>query len=407
VRGDLASLIEGALMNKADLESLRPELDTYLLEYHDLFKTYASRGHLDVFVSGQLGPLQRKSIEPIALDADVAPRTLQEFFSIHSWDADSMRTRVREIVARDHADSSAVGIIDETSHAKKGDQTTGIQRQWCGEKGKVDNCLQTVNLTYAVPGFATTVDNDIFLPEGWIADRERCEAAGVPEGQEFRPKWRIALDLIERTLGDGVHMDWITADEFYGRSSEFLNGVEALGPSYVVESPRNIWGWTPRGVLVQRKRRRVDALFARGGPAWETYHVKDTTNGPLVLRARATRFVPSWSLDKSQELWLVMTEDVLSGERKYFLSNAPEETPLATLLAVAFARWNVERNFEDAKQEIGLGHFEVRKHIAVQRHLAVSMVSLLFLARQARRLRGEKGGTMDFVTGSGCHRIPA
>jgi SRSO17 transposase len=219
----------------------------------------------------------------------------------------------------------------------------------------------------------------------------------VPADVVFRPKWRIALELIERSIRDEIFLRWITADEFYGRCSEFLNGVESHGIYYAVEIPLCTWGWTPRGVLVGRKHRRIDELFPRGGPEWETYQVKDTTKGPDVVRARATRFIPSWSRDRSKVLWLIMTEDVLSGEKRYFLSNAPEETPLSTLLAVVFARWNVERNFEDSKQEVGLGHFEVRKYKAIQRHLAISMVSLLFLARARRRLRGEKGGTLDPV----------
>ena len=158
----------------------------------------------------------------------------------------------------------------------------------------------------------------------------------------------------------------------------------------MVEISVSTCGWTPHALERDKRYRRVDGLFLRGGPSWHTYNVKETTKGPLVWRARATRFVLHAGSDRSEK-WLVIAESVLTGERKYFLSNAPPETTVEELLSIAFRRWHVERNFQDSKQEIGLDDFEVRTYKSIQRHLAISMVSILFLVRTAGRLKREIG----------------
>ena len=392
-------------MDVATLREIRSELDEFLSRFDDCFVRRESREYLGVYVRGQLGPLQRKSVEPIALDADVHPRNLQQFLGQYKWDDAAMAQKTRHLVRDEHAHTEAIGVLDETGMAKKGSKTVGIQRQYCGSTGKVDNCVVTVHLDYVVPNFHTIVDGDLYLPQGWFDDPARCDEVGVPEDLVFRTKWQIALDLIDRTLADGVPLRWITADEGYGSVPEFLNGVEARDLHYVIEVPSHIQGWTPNGLRVGRKLSRVEELWWRGGPTWTTYAVKDTSKGDLVWRARSTVYVPSW--DPTKRLRLLVAENVLTGELKYFLSNAPLETSVSSLLTVAFSRWHVERSFEDAKQEVGLDHFEVRTYRAVQRHLTISMTSLLFLARCSRRLRGEKRPTLDVLAGEGCDRRAA
>lgn len=392
-------------MDVATLREIRAELDEYLTMFDRCFQRRESREYLGVYVRGQLGPLQRKSVEPIALDAGVHPRNLQQFLGQYAWDDAGVARKVRHTVRDEHGCAEAIGVIDETGIAKKGEKTVGIQRQYCGSTGKVDNCVMSVHLDYVAPDFHTLVDSDLYLPESWLADPARCEAVGVPKDLVFRTKPQIALDLIDRTQGDGVPLKWITADEGYGQVPEFLNGVAARHLVYVVEVPRHMQGWTPNGRRLGRRIDRVEKLWWRGGPTWTTYAIKETTKGDLVWRVRSTVFIPSW--DPTLRLQLLVAEDVLTGELKYFLSNAPIETQVSSLLAVAFSRWHVERSFEDAKQEVGLDHFEVRGYRSVQRHLTVSMASLLFLQRVSRRLRGEKGRTVDVLAGQGGDRRTA
>jgi len=381
-------------LDKAMLNGLASEVDEYIKRFERCFLSTPSREHLSTYVRGQLGPLQRNSVEPIALGAGIKPRTLQQFISVHKWDEEAMRSRVRSIVATEHADAQAVGVIDETSFNKKGKKTVGVQRQWCGHTGKIDNCVQTVHLTYVARDFATMIDSDLYLPEDWTKDKARRVEADIPDSATFRKKWEIALEMMETAKREGVVRRWLTADEFYGRASEFLSSVEALGMKYVVEAPVVAWGWTARGYTHGQQHRRVDELFKRGGPSWIEYHVKDTSKGPVIWRVRAIRFVPHAGTDRSEK-WLLIAVDPLDGGTKYFLSNAPAETPIESLLTVAFSRWRIEHNFEESKQEIGLDHFEVRSYTGLQRHLAISMASMQFLVRVSLRLRAE---TSDHCT---------
>lgn len=402
-------------MDAQELRRLRPALRRFARKFDRCFARPASRRHFRTYLAGQLGPLERKSIEPMALDAGVPPRTLQEFLGFHRWDEDLMRRRLCELTRKHHAHEQAIGVIDETSVAKKGDKTPGVSRQYCGSRGKIDNGVVTVHLGYVVPGFHALLDGDPYLPQAWAEDRARRLAAGVPDEVIYRPKWRIALDLLERTLATGVSMRWLTADEAYGRCTAFRDRVAALGLTYVVEVPQDTRGWThpvaieppdalPSGAVGrpraharalpgQRAAREVRHLWRRGGPSWTTFRVKDTQKGPVVWEARETPFYPQAEHTEkplAAPLRLIIAREVMTGEIEYFLSNAPADVPLASLLTVAFCRWNVERLFEDAKGEVGLDHFEVRTYISVIRHLVLTNLSLYFLAEQTQRLRGEK-----------------
>lgn len=398
-------------MEVGALETIRRNLDKFIEKFDDCVKTRPSRKHLRTYLRGQVGDLPRKSIEPIALEAGIAPRTLQEFMGLHKWEHAAVRRRLQQIVAHEHGDPDAIALIDETGHPKKGDDTTGVQRQYCGATGKKDNCVVTVHLGYAAGDFLALVDADIYLPqETWAGNEERRRKAGIPEHAAYRPKWRIALDLLGRTIANGVSFKYLTADEGYGCGGGFRRGVAAHGIRYVVEVPRSMSGWTrrpatrgPRDYAGTGRRRtrttlrpdapapcRVDALWTRSGPRWRKYHIKNTGKGPVVWEVRATRFFPWENGVAGDEGWLVVARNVVDAEVKYFFSNAPADTPLEELLRVAFSRWGIERLFEDAKGQVGLDHFEVRRYLPLLRHLILSMVSLLFLAKETDRLRGEK-----------------
>jgi len=359
-------------------------------------------------VSGQLSDLDRKSIEPMALEAGVAPRTLQEFLSLHKWDEEQVRRRVHEIVMDRHAEENATALIDETGHPKDGEKTPGVQRQYCGALGKVDNCVVTVHVGYATDSFHTLLDGDLFLPEHtWAVDRERCRAAGIPDTVTYRPKWQIALDVLKRTMANGVRYKYLVADEAYGVAAEFRRQTAELGLVYVVEVSCSLRGWTVAGTLGDDiDARRVDALWPRGGPSWEMFHVKDTDKGPVVWDVRAARFHPSEDKGLGEEGWLLVARNVLTGEVKYFLSNAAADTPVETLLHVAFSRYHVEHLFREAKGETGMSQFEVRSYRSLMRHLILSTVSLLFLNEQVEPLR-KKNPLVDPVPGPSDRRSAA
>jgi len=392
-------------MEIATVKPLKRQLATFLRRFDPTIPTAPSRRHFRTYIHGQLSNLERKSIVPMAQAAGIPPRSLQEFVEIHRWEPAQVRTRLQEIVQTEHSALQAMGLIDETSYAKKGDHTAGVQPQYCGATGKTDNCVVTVHLGYATETFHCLLDSDLFLPEEtWGQDRERCRQAGIPDEVGYRPKTRIALDLLQRTWQQGVRFRYLLADEEYGRDHTFRQEVASYdGLYYMVETPRSLSGWTkrppvrapnPEAAASGRPRtrprlaawapspRRVDRLWARGGPSWETFHVKETEKGPVVWEVRLSRFYPWEEGLPGDEQWLLIAHNVLTEEIKYFLSNAPKQTPVVELVHVAFSRYHIERVFEDAKGQVGLDHFEVRHYQPLMRHLVLSMVSLLFLMRE-------------------------
>jgi SRSO17 transposase len=412
-------------MDADQIRRLKPELTRYLHEFDDCFARRDTRAHLSTYVAGQLSKLPAKSCEPMALAAGVAPRTLQEFLAQHCWDEDRLRKRLQELVVRDHAGPHSIGVVDETSDVKKGDKTPGVQRQYCGCVGKQENGIVTVHLGYASGDFHALIDGELFLPESWSEDRPRCRAAGIPDELVYRSKWKIALELYDRAVEGGVLFDWLTFDEGYGGKPLFLQGLDGRKQCFVAEVPVTFSCWTRRPPVTERpfrrggrgRPRKTPRLLA-GSPApqsvrelaaswpelrdqaWTRYYVKDGEKGPLVWEAKHARVVMKNDDGlPGVDLHLVVARNAVNHEEvKYFLSNATPETSVETLLLVAFSRWRVERCFRDQKQQIGLDQWEGRHYLGLKRHLILSCVSYLFLARSRQRLRGEK---------SRGHRLPS
>lgn len=415
-------------MDANSLKSFLPELQRFTARFQDCFSDRRSRDHLPVYLRGQLSDLDRKSIEPIALAAGIPPRTLQEFLSSLSWDHERMRDRLQQIVAVEHCGRTTVGLIDETSFVKKGTKTPGVQRQWCGHLGKVDNCVVTVHLGIAQGDFQCMLDGDLFLPESWDNDRERCTAAGIPDAIVYRSKWRIALEQYDRAVANGVRFDWLTFDEGYGSKPEFLQELTSRQQLWVAEVPKSVCGWlacprvterpyrtSPRGrprskrrvVSGQPRAQRLDELLKRHpqlrDQPWQQYRLDDRDKGPSVWEVKHVRFHPTTDGGlPGDALHVMVARHVLQGvDVKYFLSNAPESTPTATLLWVALTRHKVERCFQDQKSELGMDHYEGRTYTGLMRHLYLTMVSYLFAMRAVESRRGEKPG-VDGAAGASC-----
>jgi SRSO17 transposase len=399
---------------------IKSALTEYLHEFDRCMGRVTNHDHLYTYVSGQLSDLDRKSVEPIADAAGVPPRTLQEFLSLLKWDEYAVIDQLQRRVIRRHSDPNSIGIIDEVTYPKKGDKTACVDRQWCGARGKVDNCVTSVQLGYVAGDFHTLLDGDLFLPKDTWDDSARRHEAGIPDDLVYRPKWVIADELIHRALANGVRFGWLTFDELYGRNGPFRRGLEAMGQNYVAEIPVDLMGWTkppdlhcqdhPRDKQAGRISRRT-RLKVRNAPAvevrnilkyspvmrkapWERFRVKDGEKGPMVWEARR---IELWVKDEHGlpvgPYHLVIARPVLTpNEVKYFLSNAPMSTGLEVLLLVAFSRWRIERMFEDSKSELGMNHFEVRKYLSIQRHLVLTCVSHLFLAEFCQKQRGKKPG---------------
>jgi SRSO17 transposase len=413
-------------MTGEQIAGLGPAFTDYLRCFRPCFLTKNTFAHLGAYCRGLLSDLPRKSVEPIALAAGCAVRTLQEFLTHHAWDHERMRDEVQRRVVREHLPApgdkpaggvGTVGWIDETSVAKKGHKTPGVQRQYCGASGKIDNCIVTVHLACRCGDFMTMLDNDLFLPEQtWDADRQRCRAAHVPDDVVYRSKWEIALEQIDRARGNGVRFDWLTFDEWYGGKPGFLSGLEARGLLYVCEVPANLpcFPSLPKYNSLQRPfaAQRVDSAgkFSKPfkGKPWKKVKLARKTLADQVWHVRAAQvYLARDGRPTECTYWLIVAKSDATGEVKYFVSNGPPKTALLTLLKVAFTRSGIEHVFRLAKTEIGFGHFEGRSYKGLMRHMTLCQLVLLFAAEQTGRLRGEKSRPDDRADGPRLeHAVP-
>jgi SRSO17 transposase len=397
-------------MTPEQLMALGTAFVAYLRIFEDLIAYRPTVEHLHSYCRGLLSDLPRKSIEPIALACGTAVRTLQEFLRDHVWDHLGMRDRLQQRLAGQpvlHAadELGTIGVIDETSVAKKGTKSPGVHRQYCGSRGKIENCIVTVHLGIVHSLFKTLIDAALFLPKAWSDDRARCREAKIPDDVVYRPKWRIALEQLTRALANGLTFNWLTFDEYYGSKPAFLEDLDGRpGMSYVGEIPRNFrcLATRPRGRKPKKgwKGKRVDNLVrfssAWNRRDWQTVSLARLTldNQEWEVRAGQVYLVRRGELS-SRTYWLIVARNLATGEVKYFLSNAPADTPVEKLVRVAFTRWNVEHTFRVAKTELGFGHFEARSYVSLMRHMILCLLAMGFVAEHTDRLRGEKSRDHD------------
>jgi SRSO17 transposase len=373
-------------MTEQEIAGMMPAFASYLGRFRYCFLQTRTMAHFDSYCRGLLSDLPRKSVEPIALASGTAVRTLQEFLVTTRWDQERARDRLQQDLAAMAAalpDDAlgTVGVIDETSCQKWGDQTPGVQRQYLGCVGKVDNGIVTVHVGLAKGRFQVLLDADLYLPESWDQDRPRCRAAGIPDEVRYRPKWRIALDQVVRLSSNGAHFDWLVFDEGYGAAVPFLNILNLVNQRFVAEVPVNFMVCNTTRGAAHRADERLSAAKAKAGRRYRLRHqtVKDS-----VWRV-ADALV--WVGDHPQRLIAAINE--ATAEVKYFLTNATA-APLSRVLVVAFRRWTVEHSFRLAKQEAGMMHYEGRDYWGLMRHLTMALVVLGFIATHTERLRGEK-----------------
>lgn len=385
-------------MTPEQIQALGPAFANYLRPY-DLCCDYPQTFRLlGVYCHGLLSDLDRKSAEPIALAAGVAVRTLQEFLKDHRWSFPTakqiLQADVRATLAELPGDDlGTVGIVDETSVVKKGTKTPGVQRQWCGAVGKLENGIVTVHLGVARGRYQTLIDAELFLPQAWADDRDRCREADIPDEMGYRPKWRIALRQIVEARLAGLEMDWLTFDEGYGSKPGFLDGLDLLGRSYVGEVPCSFACFT-RPPAAGEPGHRADELVRHSptfyGQPWQAVTLPRQTLGEQVWQARMAP-VYVWHASRREALrrWLMVARHEPTGEEKYFICGG-RQVGLATRLRVGFTRYPVEHGFRLGKTELGWGHYEGRSYVGLMRHLTLCLVTGGFVAKEAARLRGEK-----------------
>ena len=405
-------------MNAEQMASLGPAVKKLAEEFRPCFHAPTFR-HFLTYVLGLMDDMPRKNIEAIALAADVSVRTLQEFLAQLRWKHDRVHTLYQHRIADRHACDGAIGVIDASGHPKQGCKTPGVQRQYCGQTGKIDNCVVGVHLLYTDNDpdnpFSCVLDSELYLPKSWDEDADRRDEAGIPDDKRYLPEWQIALDLVVEALGNGIRFSWMTFDESYGKVPAFWFGLDMLGLRSVGEVPRNFrcWPTPPKYGSLQGPwaSKRVDNVVRHSpaftGQSWRTMRVKTTTRGVQTWDVKAARVQLVGQDDAGRtcptdrRYWLIVARRRATGEVKYLVSNASANTAVLDMLRAAFSRWHVEKWFERAKQLAGFGSFEVRKYVGLMRHWLCSRIAMYFLACETTRLRGEKSAYHVRAGGSG------
>ncbi|MET9031076.1 IS701 family transposase [Nocardia sp. NPDC004168] len=338
------------------------------------------RGWARAYVTGLLAPVERKNSWQLAEAAGaVSPDGCQHLLNRTRWSADEVRDQIRSYVVEVLASPDGVLVVDETGFVKKGVRLAGVQRQYSGTAGRIENCPLGVFLAYAGRHGRALIDRELYLPESWIADRDRCAGAGVPEDRWTRgvlTKPRLAEAMIGRALAAGVTAGWVTADSAYGRDGRFRAFLESHRMPYVVEVP------VRHTITDVDGRRRVDTLISRA-PA-EAWH--QVSAGPGVRGEREYDF--AWAtLPAFDDIPAGFVRTLLArrslddpADIAYYVCFHPDTIDRGQIVAVAGARWAIEECFQAAKGQCGLDHYQVRKYDAWYRHITLAMLAHAFLA---------------------------
>jgi SRSO17 transposase len=383
------------------------------------------------YCKGLLLPGERKSIEPMA--ARLNPRNVQATRqSLHHlvakapWSDQSLLDHVRERVLptmQKHGDVVA-WIVDDTGFPKKGKHSVGVTRQYCGQVGKQENCRVAVSLSVATWNSSLPIAYRLYLPKDWAEDAERREKTEVPEEIEFQTKPEIALDQIRAAVEANVSLGVVLADAAYGINTEFRDALTQLQLQYVVgvQSSLTVWepGKRPLPSKPRGKRGRPPRLLQRSAEhrpiavkklatslpssAFKQIIWREGTDRKLRSRFAAVRVRPAhrdyWQAEPHAEQWLLIEWPRNESEpTKYWISTLPPNTPLKALVKIAKQRWIIERDYQELKQELGLGHFEGRNWRGFHHHATLCIAAYGFLIAERNRFSpSARAGNLGFLT---------
>jgi len=392
-------------VGKEDIEDFDNELRSFHANFSDCFSRSESREHFYNYMVGQFSTLERKSIEPIALAVENGKiRPMQHFISKVAWNDERILYKYRIMVNEDIGHPDGVAIFDETGYQKKGDDSIGVAKQYCGTLGKVENCQVGVFAAYASPYGYALLDKRLFIPEQWFSEdyalrRKKCE---LPEDITFKTKPQLAVEMLKEISGQAqIPFKWVLADSVYGNSPEFIEAVEEYPHlHYFVSVPSDTLCWLDvpitrikeykyKGQL--RKKTVLDsaeknpitlASLAKSLSSfyWYRRKVSEGTKGPIEYEFTKKRIVLSKNGTPDREVWLIIKRTIeASPTYSYFLSNAPVSTRLPTFVWLSGLRWPIEQCFEETKTELGMDHYEVRKYRGWHHHMLTCMLAHFFL----------------------------
>ena len=411
VTPEARSLLAEANVSAEAVRGCRGRLTRFVQRYLPWFYRKEQRHNATLVIRGLLSDLERKTCEPIAYREGVQRKPIQFFVGAGKWDDEAVMAELRRHVVETLADPAGVLVLDPSAFPKKGTESVGVKRQWCGRLGKMENCQVGVYLAYASADGHGPLDRRLFLPEDWADDPKRRAKCHVPDEIAFRKKWQIGQQMLERHA-DAIPHGWVAGDDDFGRSAHFRAWLRERQERYVLDVPcdtlvRDLDERRPRRRRAGRGRkkeppfRRADAWASRQPPSrWQRFTIRDGEKGPLEVEAIETRVRARHDGRIGAEERLVVIRSVgPESWTAYVLTSAGAETPLADVVWAHAQRHRIEQIFEEGKGEAGLDHYEVRSWVGWHHHMTLALVALWFLQLEKRRL-GEKNARPDRPAGA-------
>jgi SRSO17 transposase len=370
------------------------ELDRLHERIADRFTRSEPRARVREYVSGLVAGLERKNGWTLAERAgDVSPDGMQRLLRRADWDVDGVCDEVRDYLVEHLGDRQGVLIGDETGFIKKGRRSAGVQRQYSGTAGRTENCQIGTFLAYASQHGHALIDRELYVPESWIADRDRCRAADIPDEVEFATKPRQMIAMLARALDAGVPFAWFTADEVYGQAGYLRDWLEEHDAAYVL-AIRSI------DLVTTTDEDRVvvaEAIAALPERGWRRLSVGAGAHGPREYDWARIPIRTDWRPGRGH--WLLARRSLTRNSKDeyeiaYYVCFGPRRSTLLDLAWVAGSRWHVEECFQQAKNEAGLDHYQVRSWRAWYAHITLSMLALAWLAAtRTVAVKGEPAST--------------
>jgi len=371
-------------MKQQDGSSFQSAEEVWAAEFQEMcgrispvFARSETRQRAQTYLQGLLSPLERKNGWQLAEQAgESTPYAMQYLLDRAVWDAEDLRDEMREYIRSRLGKGGGMLVIDETGFLKKGTKSVGVQRQYSGTAGRIENCQIGVFLTYTSSVGHTLLDRELYLPKSWTNDPQRCREADVPKKVGFATKPALAARMLWRTLDGGVQARWVLGDSVYGSHRPLRKGLEERSQAYALAVA------CKEKVEVDGTRKRVDQ-FARNltSADWQRLSAGEGSKGPRLFDWAWMQITGTEK--QGWKRWLVVRRSLVEGpkpaEVAYFLIFAPSTTTLAEIVLALGSRWTVEQCFEEAKGEVGLDEYEVRSFQGWYRHVTLSMLAHAFL----------------------------
>jgi SRSO17 transposase len=411
-----------ALVEK-DVESMMPELKAFLAEYDGCFSRSEPRENLYRYIVGQFSQVERKSIEPIAQQVEGGDvRSMQRFISDVVWNESVILRRHHGMVGNDIGNPAGVILFDESGLPKKGEESAGVARQYCGALGKVENCQVGVFAAYASPQGYALLDSELFVPEKWFegSHKDKRRKCRFPEDLTFKTKPQLAVEILERVeKEEALPFKYVVADSIYGESPHFISAIEKrVGLTYFVSVSSDTLFWLQEPTIMEKsykyrgktktkkyvppdeKKPTKASYFAKRlhDVFWYRRTVSEGTKGPIEYEFTKRRVALCHDGLPGKTVWLIIKRTLGNAPHySFYLSNAPMSTRLKTFVWLSGIRWAIEQCFEEAKSELGMDHYEVRKYPGWRHHMLSCILAHFFLWHMRIRLGKKSSFSYDIA----------